>query len=85
MKSNKHTRLFYLSLDTEGFRSHLGHIVKLFSAAISVSNAILQKQDGSIHTFTRSLELELEEPAVTKGLGMASAAEKWSSLQTPVS
>lgn len=41
MKSNKHAGLFYLSLDSEHFRIHLGHILKLFAAAIGVSNAIL--------------------------------------------
>lgn len=41
MKSNKRARVFYLSLDSEHFRIHLGHILKLFSAAIKFSNAIL--------------------------------------------
>lgn len=41
MKSNKHAGLFYLSLDPEHFRIHLGHILKHFSAAIRVSNAVL--------------------------------------------
>lgn len=43
MKSNKDAKPFYLSLDYEHFRIHLGHILKLFSATISVSKAILIK------------------------------------------
>lgn len=43
MESNKDAKPFYLSLDSQHFRIHLGHILKLFSAAISVSKAILIK------------------------------------------
>lgn len=41
MESNKDAMLLYLLLDSEHFRIHLGHILKLFSAAIRVCKAIL--------------------------------------------
>lgn len=41
MKCNKASGLFYLSLDSEHFRIHLGHIGKPFPVAIRVSDAIL--------------------------------------------
>lgn len=44
MKSNKHSGLFYSSLDSEHLRIHLGHISELFSAAVRVSRALLSKQ-----------------------------------------